>query len=640
MPDSHQRHEVHTSAASRERLTHALEVIQQINASPDNAYLTLIREVLSRIDNHEGGLESNIQRPDTIDFAFIDEGFSHFGNHERRYENIFGDRAQSSRYLEAYRGFLKKTTEEPSGPKTLQRINAESINKIVSDSLREIDQPALEIEKENDRGSELSPSEMIVLTEKFYSIMSGEEKRKFFPLDYSEERFIEAVTADQKQIPKEVDDRIIRSQHGALHSLMFSGGLDSLYSKYLEGCHENGTPEPTTDDQVITIKTNLASSFLEKIAQKNKEKEYLELESGPVTVGVEVEYQNYVVQELQSQSIYENLVSTMEEMAKNAQSAIEKSVYEQYAEKTRKRVNRLNQVIENLGQENARKLFDEKEPGTKTAIELDILNASSASGPTREITSRPARSYKTQLRELITAASLGGLNSEWGIHETFGRIKLTKDHTEFMDGLPIVAGSGLLDFDVVSDAMAQNVELGYSVVREKYTKPETEDDEVVYFPFHRARRSFLLEKLPEDGNDGVAVELRSLPEFKVGHFPKFARQIAFQFYFAHSVKSLQKEPSERTGQDNLLIESHKELMSKWADMLGQDDIELPVNEDKYIQGSGYSEEEVRDKNKYLVFLSKVIILGQNDPQFKDQARKLVSEFSLKIKKILDNNQTE
>ncbi len=486
--------------------------------------------------------------------------------------------------------------------------------------------------------------------EKFYQILanrSGTEKA----FSESEISFLNAAHEELGGLDPDIDPRIIKSQLSAFHSLIFSGGLNRLYQEYLTQNKDQQSPE---NEKEIEIKTEIAFAFLTRVAEINKEEKYAEVPSGYISVGIEIEYHNFIHQEMATKKIYEDLVveydkilstltleKTFFNRKKFAAQKKQKLHIQKLKDKTQRRLDILNSIIGSQSPESVAQNFNTWEPGTQASLALDIVSGSSNS----EIQSKPSANYKTQLREIISISQVGGLRDNWGIHETFGGIELSPEHTEFMDALPIAIAAGFVQFETKNEMLWNNPDLGYSMFVEKYSK---DDDDGNYFPYHKPRSSYFFKYNDYAGRKQKSgVELRSLPEYTANTFIKFVRQISFHFYFAHGVKSFQKPESERVEQDQDLKKSYEELMVSWESLLAEHNLELPSNKDKCIQGrvvemgNDFSDSEENESqkalstNKYLVFIGKMAQLEKDDKDFSKKTRELVRIYNGKIKRILD-----
>lgn len=533
-------------------------------------------------------------------------------------------------------------------PNEFKRISKESVQKILAESATKS-----EIEPWISEGLYYFIDEKCLENaEKFYQILanrSGTEKA----FSESEISFLNAAHEELGGLDPDIDPRIIKSQLSAFHSLIFSGGLNRLYQQYLDQNQDQQSPENEKEKE-IEIKTEIAFAFLARVAEKNKEEKYAEVPSGYISVGIEIEYHNFIRQEMATKKIYEDLVveydkilstltleKTFFNRKKYADQEKQKLHIQKLKDKTQRRLDILNSILGSQSPESVAQNFNTWEPGTQASLALDIVSGSSNS----EIQSKPSANYKTQLREIISIAQVGGLRDNWGIHETFGGIELSPEHTEFMDALPIAIAAGFIQFETNNEMLWNNPDLGYSMFIEKYSK---DDDDGNYFPYHKPRSIYFFNYNDYAGRKQKSgVELRSLPEYTANTFIKFVRQISFHFYFSHGVKSFQKPESERVDQDQDLKKSYEELMISWESLLAEHNLELPSNKDKCIQGrvvemgNDFSDSEEGESqkalstNKYLVFIGKMAQLEKDDKDFSKKTRELVRIYNGKIKRILD-----
>ncbi len=529
-----------------------------------------------------------------------------------------------------------------------KRITKDSVQKILAESATKS-----EIELWVKRYSRYITEEVLQNAEDFYQILanrSGTEKA----FSESEISFLNAAHEELVGLDSDINPRIIKSQLSALHSLIFSGGLNRLYQQYLDQNQDQQKPE-NEKEREIEIKTEIAFAFLNRVVEKNSEEKYAEIPSGFISVGIEIEYHNFIRQEMAAKKIYEDLVveydkilstltlkKTLFNHKKYADQQKQKLYIQKLKDKTQRRLDILNSIIGSQDVEAVANKFEAWEPGTSANLALNIISGMRNS----EIKSRPSANYKTQLREIISIAQVGGLRDNWGIHETFGGIELSPEHTEFMDALPIAIAAGFVKFETKNELLWNNPDLGYAMFYEIYSK---EDGKHNHFPFHKPRSSSFFEDNRYAGQKQKSgVELRSLPEYTAYTFIKFVRQISFHFYFAHGVKSFQKSESERVDQDHDLKKSYEELMVSWESLLAEYNLELPRNNDKFIPGKvvtmlnerpdelGETESQMAlSTNKYLVFVGKMAQLEKDDKVFSKKTRELVRIYNSKIKRILD-----
>ncbi|QQG41296.1 MAG: hypothetical protein HYV90_03940 [Candidatus Woesebacteria bacterium] len=523
--------------------------------------------------------------------------------------------------------------------RNLESISRETVARLL---LSTIEPPPVVTEKESSLNRilwETTTAEAQKVATDFYAILRGED----IPTrpDENELTFIEAAKTEIEELGDDVDPRIIRSQISALHGLVYGGGLDDLYRKYKEGCAKFGVEFPSDEMDVLAVKTELAYMFLDKIRHKNEEEKFSNIPSGVITLGMEVEYTNFIANELKTCGIYEALLVQFNEDIEKAEHPAEKEVYEEAKKKIQTRLNILKSILQNRNQKSVEGAFKVWEPGKMAAVKMGVIEEKAEISAT-EIATKPAASYKTQLRELVSISTVGGLRSSWGVHETFGGVELSTKHTEFMDGLPIAIAAGFIDFGKISDKVKSNIYGGFGIVGEKHTKPgyDQATESSVYFPFHRSRTSAYME-VAANVKQKNGIELRSLPEYNQKSFPKLVRQLSFHYLFAHGVKSIQKEESARTDQDKKLVEAYSELLTNWKELLAAKDIEPPTNEEKWLTGYHFSytesETDRHDTNPYIVFVSKMVVMAQEDPEFSKEVRRIIRVFSGKTRKILGEN---
>ena len=548
-----------------------------------------------------------------------------------QWENLFGQDFDVDNYLSETKVKVRQQVVE----RHLESISAEAAKRLIEASRSEpINQPVYGDESTKKALWGITTPEAQKLAIEFYSILRGQGTPDAIT-DETEMGFIEAAKKELDNLKEDVDPRIIKSQITALHSLIYSGGLDFLYRKYKTACAKKGIPFPTDELEITDIKSKLATDFLDRLRLKDAEQEWSEIPSGNITVGMEIEYTSFIGNELKTCGIYETLLAEFNKNIENATHPVVREVYEKAKKKVQTRLNILKSIIKDRDSDAVEGAFRTWEPGTQASIQMDLITDRTVSG--KEVATKPSASYRTQLRELVAISTIGGLRSNWGVHETFGGVELSTKHTEFMDALPIATAAGFVDFDKVSETLQKNVDLGYGVTGEIHKKSGSQGERgSFYFPFHKPRNLGELDVVANQQNQN-GIELRSLPEYNQKGFNKLVRQLSFHYLFAHGVKSIQKEESQRTPQDNELVAAYNDLMTDWTRLLQTKNITIPTNDERYLRGSlffGTEKEDELDSNKYIVYLSRMIILAQNDPEFSKKTRELVRKYTGNVRRIL------
>lgn len=532
-------------------------------------------------------------------------------------------------YFGLDRPTINPTPPKEYKPENLVGITKQTVGKILTESTNKETKYNNKDSEFEESVYEISSQDAIRLAETFYELLAGSDKAQFFPLNESEQAFLESVRAEFANIPEDIDTRIIRSQISSLHALIFSGGLDALFRNYLAERIKRNKNYPQSEVDILKIKTDLAYDFLQRVEQKNQEKKMTDLESGAISVGMEIEFKSRLADEVKTREIYENLLTEYKNEFEQTQEPHKKAVYEREI----KFVERKLELIDNISKNTPGRIqnaINVWEPGAEVSYKLAIINKQELS----EKDTRPAASYRTQLRELVAAASIGGLRDRWNIHETFGGIKLTSDHTEFMDALPITAAADFIQFDKVEESLKNNLDVDEGVYLEIYHKQALAGG-LIYFPFHKPRGEDELKDFEGKVKTNAGIELRSLPDYTPRGFIKLVRQLSFNHLYAHSVKSVQKDENARTPQDKELVKAYQTLMGDWKKLLSTKNIKMPKKENYYI--NGLDVEEGEQSNGYVVFLGRMIVLSQDDPEFSQKTRELVTKFNKTVKNVLGIN---
>lgn len=442
-----------------------------------------------------------------------------------------------------------------------------------------------------------------------------------------------------------INNRALATELLFLLKIHTEGKLDQMYDKYLT---EQGLDKATvTIVQERKIKLALIKKTLELIVKTQKKEKMLSLNPEAVTVGLEIEFVDLIVQELLRMH---DFIGTFENECGNSLIGVEIDTVNstKVKKKFREKFNRYVQLSSLFGDKTLKRLeimlqisdIKRNIPFFGSAHKISspnvrALGVSIDGSYDTEIVTNPSFSLKTQLKELLWSTSVWGIDSEWNIHETFSQVQLTPDHVEFMDGLLIVAAAGFLSssvFEAMIDDSSES-EMNELIISERYSKSSHINQKYYFFPFHRSREAGNL--LFVSGKKfSSAVELRSILKYKPGEFSLFVRQFTFSYLFSYAVVAVQKDPTDRTDWQITLVHIYETLLSQWNEILREFDIPS-------VTQSGYwLEQSVSDVDlplEYERLLSELIVtcaMSEKGERLKQKTRAIIREFSVAAKAVI------
>jgi hypothetical protein len=453
-----------------------------------------------------------------------------------------------------------------------------------------------------------------------------------------ENRFIQSIqeVVEETGELQPFETRILSHDFIAMYGLIVEGELDQIYDKYIVELRSQGADVPTNDQAIEDLKVELASGFLNRLHQKNKEVQFAH--SSPVTVGNEVEFHNDLtdlthIAFLPAESVSDGNQRLLDRLNENSEwhdlldnDGTLKNIAIEHVDS-----------VAALGQ-----LTDKKGKSLESRVDYKKrhpFKLHKDNGSVLEVVQNPASSPKLLLREIMMLRKYGGLNGSLRLHQTVGGIELSEEHTEIMDVTLISCAAGFAEYDTFTDEEIDRIMAG-ETLQEKFRKqtynPSDEDTGSVFYSFHKARKGRDIVPYPLDISDeGNSVEKRSMPAFKEGSFINLVRDCTFTYLGGCAIRAVQKPEKLREDQDIALVDAWNTMQTQWGELLDEAAIYNPENEERYIRIDQKDNLANMDKTtEYDRTMTQVVLESQINPDFRNAARKIVREYSKKVKSII------
>lgn len=451
-----------------------------------------------------------------------------------------------------------------------------------------------------------------------------DEAKKFLSNEIPRESVLAYITPE---------DRISISDAMTLYYLLVGGKLDELYAAAQK---ELDNSVPLSPEEMDNQKVELALSFIQNVRDKNREKESFGSHSFPITQGIEIEYEDPLLNltkkyiQLRKYFISKNITS------ETAPDSVDT--------KDRKKFKKFKTITYVLF--GKMPLTAELESSTWTALksQTEIHDAYDKlpNAPLKpraavwlEVATTPSAAYATQLREILHAHLAGLINTDqtdrhghesnkfWNIHQTLGGVDLSPEHTEVMDILLIAAAAGYAGNNVNEEKLEK------STISEKHRKESV----LFIFPFHKRRTKDDSQLMPygeKQLSKFPSVEQRSLLKYTLNEFPLLVRFMRFSNMAAYAIHAVQRK-DHPTQEDLDLANAWDELESSWKILLQSHTIHILKQNEYYIQDDHYG--AMQKPASYDITLTRILRERKINKEFTSKAKRLIRQFNKQISDI-------
>lgn len=419
-----------------------------------------------------------------------------------------------------------------------------------------------------------------------------------------------------------LETRVTKADLVSLYDLLVLGRLDSFYQGYVSNLSKKGQKSPESEEEVLMAKVKIANAFLSWRKKKDEEGKMPSDNSLPITMGYEIEYSPLTVQILSElNSNFEQPLTTLRKHPKKFINSLllARQLFG-------------SGLLSFIGDAQDSALKYPRVTSTLNRVSTHIESIADEVGVS-EIRTYPTTSPRTQLRELTTIVKAGGLDDSWNIHETIVGIDLTPEHTEAMDmsAIAAVAYTPKLSFSFSRQAV-ELIRSGKLKLNETSPKRSFVDSPPYYFffPYHKRRSADEVINYPnQQERASCAVEFRPLPQYGKDSFSLLVRDSTFRYLAAWAVRAVQMDPSLRTANDIRLVECWADLMHGWQELLSEYNIPNPPNIYRY-----YTQPKQDQANPYMVFMSRLSLESQINPEFSTKVRGLIRSYNKQVRAIV------
>lgn len=233
-----------------------------------------------------------------------------------------------------------------------------------------------------------------------------------------------------------------------------------------------------------------------------------------------------------------------------------------------------------------------------------------------ELHTTPSIDPDMQVRELEAYYNSGGLRGDLSVHVTLGGVKLGSRHTEVMDITPISAAAGF----ITNPTFPEEVK--------KLSRDPDNPSKKLYFPMHKAREPEEMDPYGTVIHD-FGIERRSCNRYSGSQesLGDLQQDMRFAHTDARSIRSVQKNPQERTETDTSLVTIRQNFRGNWNQLLEQHgSIHNPTDEERIAAS-------IDEDPPYTGFVSDVVTRAREDPAFRDETRKLVADYEKHVRDV-------
>ncbi|HSW97107.1 MAG TPA: hypothetical protein VLF89_04755 [Candidatus Saccharimonadales bacterium] len=451
------------------------------------------------------------------------------------------------------------------------------------------------------------------------------------------------------------DERLLRSQLLALHYLFSGGGITALYTKYRKSLKYE--QKQYTPEEERHIKAELAMKFLLQNEKKNKE--YI-FDNDPyaTTIGFEYEYieelEGILGDDLEHIDNYERAHKFLQEIY----SLPESSEKEEHIKRLKTYLTDLKKLMEvrnwilindpNAPQESLLSVFFHlRETPTMTLLisKIRVFSEDLTYGY-REMITQPSNYYRLQQRELVQTLLTSHMNdTNLNMHITIGNIELSPERPEASDIRVILESADMLTQNFTDEEVDAVINKKQAIRHEAFWKCTGFYGQLYYLPYHFVRRGD--EMLRYNNNyPPQGYELRSFPG-SLGNAEAFStrvRLISFVDLINKAIKSNQKSKYLQTEKDKESSCILNTFINSWKDLLQTNDIDyLPLDKRfAKVEISGTEDEQelkFSTPDLYSYFLNRVAVESKQNLGFRNQSRKLITEFSHQMRIVLGDKKS-